>query len=785
MYTARASSLACFLLNLAAVAGFAAPLAPPPPETYDVRLRYQINAFRNERVTQYFEMIKSLKAMGFQMKDGAESDPDNPDANELTGTIASKNARQLLSERHVRSVLLVPAGAKLPAENEFVHVQMELAPGLSVERERMLADATRVVLKALGFREATGYDNRGHTRLVGMIPVKSLPASIDDLRKNPAGQNLAAPFATQWPLIFTEVQPSVSAWREPAAPAIPKGQEDLSITPDLRAVLANPAEASKPRHLELLLAVTPTEDNVEWRRLLKQAAPGLRVEGRVGPLVAVLARPDQAAELAKLSLVSTVRLPRSARPQANVAASIAGLEKTLREGYRDRAVRLAIVDSDFRGWQEAVKSKQLPASTKLLDLTAERSPDLVPEPAPADAPGVGTRTALAAAAAAPRAELTLIRIDPAAPDQVLLVARAINGDRVQSESLLNRGEELDTARVILNTRHEELNQERATVLGDFAHFEAQADKYADLLKDKKAMAERRQEYFRKRDQLNKDEQAHQARVSRYLKLYNDINALRGTQVVASDLVWDEGQPVDGGSALSRYFDDRPFHAALWLQSAGDTRGQNWAGLLHDADSNGVLEFGPTPVKDRRDRWTNELNFLGWKPSDGTTSLDLPAKTRLRISVQWREAHDPEFLHNGEDLYRRPLAQFRLVVLRQRDPSGQKMAADEFDVIARSSGVPERLENQVSSGVYEQTVEFTADEAGRYAVRVEAIAPAGIRPPGVPALPFMQATGEVRPRVFVQTLAGNGRALFLDYATEESQLGVPADARRVVPIPAAK
>src|SRR5262249_27803797 len=163
-------------------------------------------------------------------------------------------------------------------------------------------------------------------------------------------------------------------------------------------------------------------------------------------------------------------------------------------------------------------------------------------------------------------------------------------------------------------------------------------------------------------------------------------------VVASNLVWDEGQPVDGGSALSRYFDDRPFRAALWLQSSGDTRGQNWRGLLRDADGNGVLEFGPPPAKDRRDRWTNELNLLGWELPGSGTSPDLPAKTRIRISVQWREAHDPEFVRNGEDLYRKPLAQFRLVVLRQRDPSGQKIAADEFDVVARSYGVPERLVN---------------------------------------------------------------------------------------------
>ena len=46
----------------------------------------------------------------------------------------------------------------------------------------------------------------------------------------------------------------------------------------------------------------------------------------------------------------------------------------------------------------------------------------------------------------------------------------------------------------------------------------------------------------------------------------DVLALKGVRVVANSLVWAEGYPVDGSSALSRYFDDKPFRAALWFQS---------------------------------------------------------------------------------------------------------------------------------------------------------------------------------------------------------------------------
>src|SRR5581483_8636823 len=141
---------------------------------------------------------------------------------------------------------------------------------------------------------------------------------------------------------------------------------------------------------------------------------------------------------------------------------------------------------------------------------------------------------------------------------------------------------------------------------------------------------------------------------------------------------------------------------------------------------------------------------------------------IRVSLQWREPHDPQFLQGGEDLYRTPLAQVRLVVLRQRDPSGTKVAADDMEVVAISPRLPQRLDNYPQSASYEQTVEFLVPTTGRYALRVEATIPPSIRPPTVPTLPPLQQSWEFRPRIFVTTLgeaAGLGRAIFLDYATD--------------------
>src|SRR5205823_1904996 len=161
----------------------------------------------------------------------------------------------------------------------------------------------------------------------------------------------------------------------------------------------------------------------------------------------------------------------------------------------------------------------------------------------------------------------------------------------------------------------------------------------------------------------------------------------------------------------------PFRAALWFQAAGDTAGQAWSGPFRDEDRNGVMEFTPPGARLPRGAWTPELNFLGWRTRGGRAESDLPAGARLRVSVQWHEAHDPLPLRVGEDPYRVPLASVRLVLLHQPDPEGRKRPADDFRVVAESAGPPQRLSNGLNGATYEQVVELTVTRAGRYGVRV--------------------------------------------------------------------
>jgi hypothetical protein len=156
---------------------------------------------------------------------------------------------------------------------------------------------------------------------------------------------------------------------------------------------------------------------------------------------------------------------------------------------------------------------------------------------------------------------------------------------------------------------------------------------------------------------------------------------------------------------------------------------------------------------------------------------------VRISIQWREPHDPVFHQLGEDAYRTPLAHLQLVVLRQRDPKGERLPADDLEVIARSVGLPQRLHNQPDAATYEQTVEVPIEVAGRYALRVEGSVPSSIRPPSAPSLPVNWIGWDLTSRIFVNVLdeasREQGRAVFVDYPTDLGGLGMPADARQAL------
>jgi hypothetical protein len=805
----------------------APPAAPPPPDTYDVRFRFRIRTAPLQRLDQFEAMLANLKQLGFVPEADADEVARDPAVEQLGGTVPSRTARQMLREPHVRTLLLTPAGYKFPAPDQRVNLDIGLASGLPPEQQRLLHEQSSNRLAVLGFHEAVGYDHRGFTRLVGTLPAGEVPSLLLDLRTLPTGwvlpqlpsADLPAPLRNTLPIRVVEVRPG-DPIPDPVRPFQPPAgaEHQLKITPDLRERLANPGEA--PFRIEAIIA-RPLADTEDGGRALIASVPGVAVEGRFGPFVTALVPAAAVDLIAQLPPVVAVRLPRSGQPGPPPFARPAGSDPTAALqatrtdqmhglGIRGQGVRLAVINGDFTGAVEQI-GKGLPARTRLIDLTAERNHDLRPNPQPGT--GSGTRCALAAALAAPGAELVLIRIDPAATHQLLFVTRLIAGEAPLSDSLGRRAEEMLREADEQRQKRSELTARRRKLFEEFTSEERPLGEDELTEEERRLPPEQRKQvtprsrWEQRRDQLLREEEALAAaekqltlRLRRLEALRADLASLRGVGVVASPLVWNDGYPLDGLDALSRYLQfppdllpGRPRPMPLWFQAAGDSRGQTWGGLFRDADNNGVLEFLLPGAELKPDQWTPELNFLRFAPFAGEPSADLPAGAKVRLTIQWAEPHDATIGGPEESAYRVPLAPMRLRVLQQLDPTGRTRPADDLALIAESSGLPQRLFDRPDYSVYEQMVDFTAPAAGRYALRVEGRYPGTLRPSFVASVPAQLRGWELRVRLFAAVLddanRGNGRVLFRDASecdptTGLGGVGMPGGARTAVTVGAA-
>jgi hypothetical protein len=812
---------------------------PKPPASYDVELRYRIRANRDERLRQFDQLEKFLARIGFQETptEDSETAPFDPAAERMLGSIPSSTARALLQDSRIKTVLLKPAGYKTPENpEERVKVRIELTSGLPVHQQRLLHQQASAFLTQLGFREAIGYDTLGHTLLRGTVPAGSLQYLTKDIRYQPSGwllpevpsERLPEPFASVPPVRLVEVVPEPQgtpasveeASRLPAIDAPPAVVAKLD--PGLKRLIALEPTKSDVR-VEVVLLTPPAADDTGWRGELLRALPEGRVEGQMeGIITLFLPRASSALSLAGLPFVDGVRLPRVAAPAPPItrppprdqpkqpgkavplsgavqpissvilaagevpdALKRTGLDQLHARNFRGAGVRLAIIDSDFSGYDQFV-GKQLPKATKLIDLTAERNPSILPDPQPATKGiGHGTHCALAAALAAPAAEFTLIRVDPAIPYQLFSLAHYMLGDPIEPEAFRARRAEIEAETA--QTNRDRIDAER--------EYRRAFEQFSD---EPEARQARRAAQQKLADLAKKDKELFD-RTVRLNQLEADLIALRGTQVIANPFVWNSGSPLEANSALSRYLNehyvrshpplvDNPakrIKRPLWFQAAGDTRGQSWTGTFLDVDGDGVMEFAPENTAVPAERWTRELNFLRLAPPAKDGTFDLPEGAHVRISIQWREPHDPDL---SESYYREPVAPLRLALLHQRDPNGATVPSDEMEVVARSDSLAQRLVNTPNYGIYEQVVETTLPVAGRYALRVEGSVPRSLRPGYMPIVPALEQEWELRPRIFIETLEGispeAGRVVFGDYAVSAGGVGMPADSRGALTIGAA-
>jgi hypothetical protein len=788
--------LAVLLLSAPPVAAQVA--YPSRPESYDVHFRYRIRADRDERIRQFRELERFLKGVGFSpaAREDADLDAFDPTAERMNGTMPSANAARLFEDAHILTALFVPAGRQLPDDPAAqVQVRLILSGGFAAPQQRLLHEQVAKHLETMGFREAVAYDTMNYRLLRGSLPVGNLFTLLKDLRGQPSGwfapavppELLPSPLRDVLPVRLIEVLPDLPAGAAPPPPAAepappPAGAPASSpkLTPELAALLADPAAQDRPLRVDLLLENEPREGWRDARFRARTAADDVSVEGLVGLVATVrVAHGRDVLRLAELPMVRSIRLPRvgseTATPLAAgasvplptdvlAASRVADLHRI---GYRGQGTRVAVIASEFPGVLGMI-GKQLPANTRVIDLTAELNPDLLPNPADPNRPGVGTVAALATSAAAPAAEVVLVRVDPTAFHQLLTVARAVSGDPSYSEAMQSRSQELIYRAETLTTRRAVVTQ--------------QYQRAFSSLSDEPGPAKARQEARAAMDQLVADERAYNAAVERFTAVKDAVDSLRGTAVVVNTLVWDTGFPQDGFSALSRLLEERflprPSPSALqadreppvpiWVQAASTAVGQVWAGPFRDADENGALEFAPPDAALQKGRWTRELNFLGFEPANGKAVATLPAGLKLRFTVQWREPRIEAGVFTRE-----PSFPFTIRLLRQLDPDGKSIPSDEFAEVARSAGIPARLLETTGSAAYEQTLEVTVPADGVYALRLEGGSAMA------ELLPALRRGTEITPRVVVQPAdqpsAAKGRAVFQTFPTIDAGVGTPGDS----------
>jgi hypothetical protein len=763
---------------------------PPAPAKYEAHFRYRLAAGRDARIRQFRAMEAFLKKLGFVLSPREDADLDifDPTAERMDGTIPAANGPRLLEFPRILTAVLVPSETPLPEDGaRRVQVRIVLTDGLASKQQHELHDEVARHLELLGFREAVGYDHAGYRFLRGSMPAGNVLTLLKDLRTQPSGwflpavppESLPLPLRNVLPIRLVQVLPDLPATAAPPAePAPPPGGAKVlspKLSPDLRALLAKPQK--QPLRVELILTDAPGAAWRDVRFRIRTAAEGVAVEGLVGSVVTVrVANAADVNRLADLLEVWSVRLPRAgsetagplpagakaATPAELLAASnVAALHRL---GYRGFGRRVAIIASEFPGLTGLI-GRQLPTSTQFIDLTAELSPDLLPAPADPNRVGGGTISALLAHAAAPDAQLVLIRILPTAFHQYLSVARSVAGNAAHSEALQSRSVELTARAERLTTRRGYATEEYRRAFAD--------------LSDEAPAAKRRQAAKAAMDQLIADERAYRATVERFTALKAALDRLRGTEVVVGTLVWDTGYPQDGLSAVSRYleanFTPRPVRSAFqankrppvptWVQPASTAVGQVWAGAFRDADGNGAMAFAAPTTPVPPGRWTRELNFLGLRPGAGAGTATLPAGFALRVTVQWREPHDPE-----NDVTREPVFPLALRLLRQLDPAGKTAASDEFVEVGRSVGLPARLLRTPASAAYERTLEVTIPTDGVYALRLEG----GLETESL--LPALRHTVEIHPRVVVEASdpasAAKGRPVFRTFAPVAVGVGIP-------------
>ncbi len=753
----------CVLIGLVISAQAQPPAGTSPAPSYKVTLRFLIQTDLQQRYSFYRQMLARFERMGFK------ADPGRPGeeiyGNMLSGTIPATNLSVLRVEPFLRTAILVPAGFDLPADAErMVLVRLELSTVLGPGRQSEVAHQARAQLRSLGFVENEGHIHTGHTLLLGRLPVPSLMGLLrEDLEVTLSRPTFQGPtIQIKSPLIrLATVIPEPSPPLTDVRRLAPAEREYLDrISPDLRTFLAKVPEGDVDKLMRVELVLRGYQFNREARSQLVDTEAMFIPEGSFGPVVSGLVTPSRVPLLAQASIVSSVRLPQFADPfvlpghQVDLGVDFLPLGQELQPNISPVSLRpkppgrSILVGDDFRGYE-----RQLPKHVTLIDVTAENRPSLTPTPYP-EGDSVGQSTLLAAAflKSHPAQDVMLVRIDPALTYQVAEIGNANRGFGWQTEAMAARKEELRLEADRLETERTEVRLLRRRVLSEFG---IDADSVA-----------KREEYRKRQTALDALEKEYFAKLNRFQKLEDAVGRLRGASTIAVLQQWDDGYPdLPGQRPQLRFLSHDVLRAATWYQALARRPGQVWSGLFRDQDGDGVMEFTNDLRLQRPD-----LAFLSWKPFGvSSPQQNLPEGAVVEVTLNWSEAHDPILSQDARDIYRKPLADLTVSILRQRDPTGTKLPTDVFEVVARSPFLPERVENDPRFSIYQNTLRFVVPPGGgRFAIQLAGSPPMSTLPADIePTMPEKQ---ELRPKLVLEVadpkLRNQGRVVFEQFATPE-------------------
>jgi hypothetical protein len=811
--TRTVRTAAALLVLLFALPATAQVARPPRPEKVHVELRYRIRADREERVRQYRLLNEHLKELGFERtrKPDDELDEIDPTAERMEGVIPSKSVLKLLDEPRVQTILFRPTDYQYPADaNAPVPIRIKIASGFLLPEQHRFHRQVVEQLAKMGFREFVAYDHENYSNIRGDFPAGQLPRLLKDLRREPSGwllpdtmpDQLPAPLREVLPIRWVEVLPGADLTLFTPA-AVPP--QRLRFTPDLRAVFDDAMAVTKPLRVEVVMDRRITETDQEMLRTRLRGFYGREapnpitgkpeqvpavLDGVVGNVATIrFVQAVDAERFLQEPGVASIRLPRAAVETAGAAAGkltttaealsttrVLDLQKL---GYRGQGTRIVVIATEFPELGSAFGvrflEKSLRTPVHFIDLTAELNTDLRPAP---ERPAItaGTTAARAAHLAASGATLVLVRIDPAAFFQVDSIARHVRGSEDFTVAMTSRIIELSLRTEELRLRNDAAVKEYRRAFSDFS--------------DEEAPRQRREQARQALNQLIIEETEHAATIARATRLQRAMRDLVAAEVVVNTVEWETGFQLDGLSAVSQRIDTtfasealggprsrsatrpRPAPRPIWVQAASPSIDSVWTGPFVDREGNQAMEFAPANAKLPAGLWTDELNFLATRSTDGMTTTGLPAGTKVRLTMQWRETHDPSGYGGHDSIF--PIT---LRVLQQLDPEGKTRSSDELKEIARSVGGPYRVYAEPTYGVYEQIVEFTVPPEGRIALRVEGGTIYDSR------LPALERHIEVQPRLYAEFVGvtDKGRPVFTPYAPVNAGVGIPGDAKAAITV----